>query len=213
MSTFPDDAALAGLCAEAYDDASSWDGAWDFDGTRLTLRRVGGAHVIVFRGTCNAEDWLHDAEAFPVWDPRVGFVHGGFMRGMSDALAVVSALETSCLYVTGHSLGGARARILAGLLAVAGRPVARCAVFGSPRPAFANLARVLQKTATPLASYRNRNDPVPLVPFMGGCISTPMPGRAWTARQAPRISTLCAITKLRTTSLHSPHERKAHEYV
>lgn len=166
------DGRLAEMCAASYDAEATWDQTWEFEGTHVTRRKAGDVDVIVFRGTACADDWIRDAEAFPVWDGRLGFVHKGFMVGMDEALAAVLA-TCSRVIVTGHSLGGARARILAALLAFHSRPVERCVVFGSPRPAFVNLARVLQKSKTPLASYRNRNDPVPLVPFFGGLYQHP----------------------------------------
>lgn len=166
---------LAKACADLYEDAGAWDHRWCFSGTTLAHRKVGDIDVIVFRGSKDAGDWLHDVEAFPIWDYRLGFVHGGFMCGMNDALAAVLGVAGSKIVVTGHSLGGARARILAALLAYLGRPAAHCVVFGSPRPGFVNLSRILQKSGTPLASYRNRNDPVPLVPFLGGLYDHPDP--------------------------------------
>jgi predicted lipase len=166
---------LAGACSDFYTESGSWDHTWDFGGTYVGHRKIGDADLIVFRGSKDAQDWVHDAEVFPVWDARLGFVHGGFMCGMNDALAEILTVVGSRVVVTGHSLGGARARILAALFAYLQRPVEQCVVFGSPRPGFANLARILQKSATPLLSYRNRNDPVPLVPFMGGLYTHPDP--------------------------------------
>lgn len=169
---------LAQICADSYDAAGAWDHVWDLSGIHFAHRKVGDVDVIVFRGSKDLLDWIRDLEVFPKWDDRLGFVHGGFMRGMNDALAAILAVVGPRVVVTGHSLGGARARILAGLLAYLGRPVEQCTVFGSPRPGFANLARVLQKSGTPLASYRNRNDPVPVVPFMVGLYEHP---DAWIA--------------------------------
>ena len=157
--------ALAQACADAYADApAGFDHIWEFSGTHAAHRRVEGADIIVFRGSKDAEDWIRDLEAVPIWDSRLGFVHAGFMMGMYDVLAAVALAAVKDIVVTGHSLGGARARILAALLAYSGKPVSQCCVFGSPRPGFANLSRILQKSATPLASYRNYHDPVPLVP-------------------------------------------------
>lgn len=172
------DRALAAACADSYDPNASWENEWDLNGTHLAHRKTGDVDLIVFRGSHNLNDWMNDFEAVPQWDDRLGFVHNGFMEGMNEALAAVLAIASPRVVVTGHSLGGARARILAALLAYSGRPVEKCTVFGSPRPAFANLARVLQKTKTPLASYRNRNDPVPLVPYLGGLYQHP---DAWVA--------------------------------
>lgn len=164
---------LAQICADAYADApAGFDHVWEFSGTHAAHRTLAGVEVIVFRGSKDALDWIRDAEGFPVWDDRIGFVHAGFMAGMDDALIAACALPGQKA-VTGHSLGGARARILAALLAYSGSPVTQCTVFGSPRPAFANLTRLLQKSGTPHSSYRNRNDPVPLVPYLGGLYEHP----------------------------------------
>lgn len=163
--------ALAQVCADAYADApSGFDHVWEFAGTHVAHRKLPNAEVVVFRGSLDAVDWMRDAEAIPLWDPRLGFVHGGFMVGLNDALVAVNLLSTppGALVLTGHSLGGARARLLAALLAYSGTPAAQVTVFGSPRPGFANVRRVLEKSGTELASFRNRNDPVPLVPYAGG---------------------------------------------
>jgi hypothetical protein len=164
---------LATICSDLYTDAGTWDHTWDCSGTHAAHRKVGEIDVIVFRGSKDVEDWICDIEAFPVWDAKLGFVHGGFLWGMNDALAQILTVVGPRVAVTGHSLGGARARIMAGMLACMGRPVEQCVVFGSPRPAFANLMRVLQKSLTPMVSYRNRNDPVPLVPYMAGLYTHP----------------------------------------
>lgn len=177
---------LAQACADAYADApAGFDHLWEFSGTHAAHRKIEGADLIVFRGSKDAEDWMRDAEAVPIWDSRLGFVHGGFMAGMYDVLAAVTLATSNRLVVTGHSLGGARARILAALVAYSGSPVLQCTVFGSPRPGFANLSRILQKSKTPLSSYRNREDPVPLVPFMGGLYVHPDQWIALDAHAAP----------------------------
>jgi pimeloyl-ACP methyl ester carboxylesterase len=155
---------LAQICADAYVPApAGFDNVWEFSGTHLAHRKIGEVDVIVFRGSLDAQDWMDDAFAVPLWDVRLGFVHAGFMCGMNDAYVQILMACGKNIVVTGHSLGGARARILAALLAYAGRPVLQCCVFGSPKPGFVNLSRILQKSGTPV-SYRNRNDPVPLVP-------------------------------------------------
>jgi pimeloyl-ACP methyl ester carboxylesterase len=93
-------------------------------------------------------------------------VHGGFLAGMDDALAAVKAAAIGPVTITGHSLGGARARIAAAKMLVRRLPVVKVVTFGSPKPAFGNLARVIQKSGVEHVSYRNRNDPVPLVPMV-----------------------------------------------
>ncbi len=128
------------------------------------LKTIDGAQVLAIRGILTAADWMHDAEAWPEWDREIGFVHAGFLADVDDALAQIEPLLTGPLTIQGHSLGGARARIVAAKLLVRGKAVARVCTFGSPKPGFANVARILQKSGCEHVSYRNRNDPVPLVP-------------------------------------------------
>lgn len=113
-----------------------------------------------------------------MWDEQLGYVHCGFMLGMRALLKVLQGTipADALIAITGHSLGGARARILCALFIVNGWSVLQVVTFGSPKPAFVNLARIIQKAAvipdgsnTPIlgehASYRNRNDPVPMAPI------------------------------------------------
>lgn len=159
---------LALLCQSIYAEKppAGFEQNWNFAGTVAALARVDGCRVVVFRGSLTLLDWLRDAEAAPLLDYQLGFVHAGFMVGVRDVMVALSLIGNADgpLVITGHSLGGARARLLAALLVVNGVKVAQCTVFGSPRPAFANVRRVLEKSGVALASYRNRNDPVPIVP-------------------------------------------------
>lgn len=156
----------ARLNAAIYLDGGEWDHRLEFAGVICGHKKIDGTDVIVFRGSASVADWICDAEGWPVWDPEVGFVHAGFLLGMDESLRQILPLLTSPVVLTGHSLGGARARIAAAKLLVRKVPVGRVVTFGSPKPAFANLARVLQKSSVPHVSYRNRNDPVPLVPAL-----------------------------------------------
>jgi predicted lipase len=86
------------------------------------------------------------------------------MRHMDDVLEETKNKLGHKVIITGHSLGAARARVFAALRVVNHLPVDRLCVFGSPRPGFANLARVIQKSGMIHMSFRNRNDPVTEVP-------------------------------------------------
>ncbi len=177
---------LAQVCAALYvDTPTGFAHVWDYSNCHAAFRKSDGVDVIAFRGSRDAQDWLKDVEAVPIWDYALGFVHAGFLVGVRDVMVAASLVSGPVVAVTGHSLGGARARILAALLAYSGKPVSQCCVFGSPRPGFANLSRILQKSGTPLASYRNCEDPVPLVPFMGGLYQHPDKWIALDAHSAP----------------------------
>ena len=180
-------ALLAQACSDIYADApEGFEHLWTFSGCHAALRKLDGVDVIVFRGSKDALALMDDAFAVPLWDYQLGFVHAGFLVGVRDVLVAASLVTGPLVAVTGHSLGGARARILAALLAYSGKPVSQCCVFGSPRPGFENLKRVLEKSGTPLSSYRNRADPIPLVPFFGGLYVHPDP---WIALDAPSPAT------------------------
>jgi len=127
--------------------------------------KVGDVDVLALRGSENADDWFHDLTFIPEWHRQLGFVHAGFLHDMDDVFAAVRGIVGSKVIITGHSLGGARARILAALFAYNGVPVDTVCVFGSPKPAFTNLARIIQKSSIKHLSFRNRNDIVPCMPL------------------------------------------------
>jgi hypothetical protein len=127
--------------------------------------KVGDVDVIALRGSENIDDWMHDFTAIPQWHSQLGFCHAGFLHDMDDVFSTVRAEVGPNLIITGHSLGGARARILAGLFAVNKILVAELGVFGSPKPAFANLARIIAKSGMKHWSLRFYNDAVVLVPL------------------------------------------------
>jgi predicted lipase len=160
------DADLAKVCADLYDAPAGAPGTYEVQGIVFSVAEVAGTMVVCFRGSLSREDWLDDFNALPVFDNDIGFVHRGFYEGMRAAFAAIEPLlGTKPILVTGHSLGGARARIFAGLAIAARLPLARVVTFGAPRPGFINLRRLIEKTGVPHVSYRNRNDPVPLVPI------------------------------------------------
>ena len=98
---------LAQICADVYADApAGFDNSWDFAGCHAASRKVDGVDVVVFRGSLDVTDWIRDVEAFPLWDYRLGFVHGGFIVGVNDVLAAVAVSCGPRVVVTGHSLGG-----------------------------------------------------------------------------------------------------------
>lgn len=158
--------ALAKLSHQIYDSLDGFAKSWTIEGVVVALARVDDVDVIVLRGSATAEDWMRDAGALPVWHAGLGFCHGGFLVGMDAVFAAVRAVVGPKVVITGHSLGGARARILAAMFAVNGVAVDTLCVFGCPRPGFANLARVIQKSGMRHLSYRNRNDVVPLAPLL-----------------------------------------------
>jgi hypothetical protein len=157
--------ALAKLSARIYASAAGWLHYWSYDDVIVGHTQMDGSDVLVLRGSATTEDWMRDCEAIPAWHPQLGFCHAGFLAGMDEVFAEVRAVVGPQVAITGHSLGAARARILAALFACNQLPVDQLCVFGSPKPAFVNLARIIRKSGMAHASYRNRNDVVPTVPL------------------------------------------------
>jgi len=68
------------------------------------------------------------------------------------------------VYLTGHSLGGALAYLIAGMMALDKAAPAGITVFAPARPATSVLARLFDNTM-PGRAYHYGNDPVPFVPL------------------------------------------------
>lgn len=160
-------AELAALCALIHAEDGGGASNWTrlslgvIDGTRVcwAIKRTSTLDVVVFRATLSFWDWIRDAEALadPFDAGPLGPVHSGFNRGL-DAVwrDIAEALDPRNPFVlTGHSLGGARACLIAGRAVVSQRPPASLVTFGCPRPAFRKLHQVI--AAVPQQHFRNRN--------------------------------------------------------
>lgn len=186
--------ALADLCRRIYATADGWLNYWIIDDVVVGHTKIDDADVIVLRGSVTAEDWARDADAMPEWHPQLGYCHAGFLAGMDSVFAKVKIAVGGKVIITGHSLGGARARILAGLFAVNGIPVDTVCTFGSPKPAFPNLARIIEKAGITHVSYRNRNDPVPMMPLTIALLADFVHTEQWIAvNSAPDKSDLTPL--------------------
>ena len=111
----------ARLCKEIYADSEPWDVRKDTAGVSWGIRRAGTRAYVVFRGSYTLFDWLEDATAF---DPRHLFSHNilgslwaGFFLGLPETWDEIKPLVSDAneIVVTGHSLGAARATIIAAL--------------------------------------------------------------------------------------------------
>lgn len=161
------DLELAQACNDTYDIGVTWWRLNYVDEVWVGIRLLAGGSVVVLRGSEVATDWVRDMRGLPTRHPVLGLCHRGFLAGMDDAGAWVAATLPKGPYaVTGHSLGAARALIVAGLLTAAGRPPDRLVTFGTPRPGFRQLAGILTGGGFPIVCYKNRNDPVTGVPWL-----------------------------------------------
>lgn len=141
---------------------------WAIDQVYVGLRHLAsGADVFAFRGSVSEEDWIRDFEGWPRRHPLLGYCHNGFLENMDDLydkllLAVDPARPFA---IAGHSLGAARALIMAGIFTARGRPPALVVTFGTPRPGFQQLSGILNSGGFPIRCYRNGPDPVAEVPL------------------------------------------------
>lgn len=159
---------LATLSWSCYFDTATFDRVVDLNGDFAGIKHYDDCHVIAFRGSTTFEDWFRDFQGLMVTDPSLGGVDMGFMRGIRDVLAHVGdeiGGVAPKLYITGHSLGAARALLFAALVASQGHGkfIQRATVFGCPRPG----GKAVYELLAPIQinSYKNRADPVCDVPF------------------------------------------------
>jgi hypothetical protein len=126
--------------------------------------------IVAFRGTADLRNWLTDLDCRLV--PVLNFrVHRGFYEAMQavelDLDAGLGQAPESRLWVTGHSLGGALAKLWALWAAGRGHDVAGVYTFGQPRVGDAAFAS-FYNSVLGARSFRvvHAEDIVPRVPWM-----------------------------------------------
>lgn len=213
----------ADLCAASY-------GGWNWSASGAAFAETDGVwwavlnyvelSWVVFRGSETfekdgslkdvAEDWARDFLALPehpfLHHEKLGFIHAGFYAGMENAYAEIRKhIQGDVTYVTGHSLGAARATIFTGMLRLdyPSMSVHRI-VFGEPNEAFVGgntgLLEIVSDHWVSNYSFQNTCpsqgfcDPVTLVP--------PAPYKAPTER-IKVVSGLVPTSLPDTAKLHS----------
>lgn len=140
-------------------------------------------NIVVFRGTKTPRNFMTDFACTPVrfdWvftaAPAIGEIHSGFGHSVADGLKeIVAALATrdqsKRLLLTGHSLGGALAALIAACFTVMGtaiRPISAIYTFGQPRIGLHDFCNTYGRIlAGKLVRFVNQKDLVPRVPFRG----------------------------------------------
>lgn len=122
-------------------------------------------HVISVQGTANLKNALLDLEYDKKKDPLTNIhLHRGFQAAAQSLYndAIGRMKKGDGVSLTGHSLGGAEAVILAMYLKTEGWQVERVVTFGQPKVTDADGAKKFRDL--PLLRAVNVNDPVPLVP-------------------------------------------------
>lgn len=170
----PSPAQCAQACLAAYSRSS-----WVADDLAFLEVPTPDGPLIAVRGTEPADlgNWLTDFDAIPWPCFGLGMLHRGFLDAALALLpGVLAGVDThqQVPFLTGHSLGGAIAQAIAGLL-VARHGLVPPGVmgFGSPRVG-GDKFRVVLRGAVPVTLYRHGDDPVPLVPSYFPPVSPPI---------------------------------------
>jgi len=139
----------------------------DVDGAQAYVMSDSKDVLIACRGTepTQINDILADLKMFPVKHHISGRVHRGFyaeydkvIPGIKEALTKHNKKGDKTVWVTGHSLGGAMAVLVAAEL----RPNGGLHTFGQPRVGNAEFLKALD--GIKYYRYRNNNDAVTAVP-------------------------------------------------
>jgi hypothetical protein len=120
------------------------------------------------RGTSNLRNALYDIDLKKKRSSRLGVdLHDGFEAASDEMYPWLTATlpKNVPVRLTGHSLGGAVAAILAGYLRLDGYQVERVVTFGQPK--VTNKAGVAALRGLPLLRVVHGSDPVPTVPPTG----------------------------------------------
>lgn len=165
------DLECAQLCWALYNNpAFAWDDVLEPEadgGICLGIVAIAGVRYVVDRGSVTPQDWWRDFES-EFWHTMTGFealgpVALGFSKAMPELFRTkLRPIIEAPWVAVGHSLGAARAQLGAGMGAVLECPPLRCVAFGPPRVGMGTFTAAV--AGVPFALYRNRSDPVAMVP-------------------------------------------------
>lgn len=126
---------------------------------------------MAFRGTDQIADWLDNINVFTEAD-GAGKFHRGFLRSVDDIWHDMWAHYLTLfrdkprpLFLTGHSLGGAMASIVAARLTRQDQPFVSCYTFGQPRAMTLETSELISVLAGKrMYRFQNNNDLVTRIP-------------------------------------------------
>src|SRR5690606_9989838 len=122
----------------------------------------------ILKGTDDPQDWLTNLDVWQVPFHDRATVHGGFYDLFTDVYSPWKIMNSKAnrIVVTGHSLGGAVATILAVALQMEFPHLdVACYSFGSPRVGNKHFSKLYASTIKTGARVVLDKDPVPLLPF------------------------------------------------
>ena len=169
---------LAGFSAVAYEPVIHGAGIKVLEAPALNLRAVvayyDGHIEIAIRGTNSLENWILDLDVRKTAIAKGVELHDGILTGADALLRLIRAEllppgvpagRLKSIRVTGHSLGGGIASVVAYELARDGAPIEAVYTFGSPRVGSAGWRQAYTKVLGD-CSYRvvAAGDLVPLLP-------------------------------------------------
>lgn len=160
LETLDFDLSLARLCADSYVSPPTWAR----DDIAFTLREIDDLKIVTARGSDNIENWARDFAALPVYDPWLGWCHGGFLDGaLKVAYQIIADMAGEKVVFNGHSLGGPLTIIVAAMMVKSGHTPAGIVTFEAARAGTSRLAAITQHVPV-RRQYWNGNDPVPDLP-------------------------------------------------
>ncbi len=131
----------------------------------------GSMRVVSVRGSADLPDWVLDANASTVESDGVTYHHGFFLYAGLLYDDVRKKLGDACydgtqVWLTGHSMGGAAAEILAYWLQRDGCNIAGVMTFGSPLPGRDDLQKAYNQVLGDVTHrFMHVNDPVACLPL------------------------------------------------